>query len=140
MVCKQDFKSFLFQLKASLKVIFNLCPPTKIDCSRMFFSINDVILNECSSFTYLGHVISNDCKDDLDIKRQYKSLYAKGNSLTSAFPHASTGVKSLIFKSHCSSLYTCQLWSCFLQSSMKKLEVAYHGTFKMMLYLYTIDF
>ena len=103
------------------------------NCSTPRFTLSNFVLKECDSFTYLGHIISNDCNDDLDIHRQCKSLYARGNSLTRAFPQTSDYVKSVLFKSYCTLLYTCQLWSCFLQSSMKKLEVAYHGALKMML-------
>ena len=102
-------------------------------CSTPTFKLSNFVLKECVSFTYLGHVICNDCTDDLDIYRQCKSLYARGNSLTRAFPYSSVHVKSVLFKAYCTPMYSCQLWSSFLQSSKKKLEVAYHGAFKMML-------
>jgi hypothetical protein len=102
-------------------------------CLLPCFYLNGDILEVCNTYKYLGHVISNDGSDDLDIQRQYKSVYAKGNSLTRAFSSCSTDVKSVLFKSFCSSLYTCQLWSCYKQSTMKKLHVAYHSSLKFML-------
>ena len=99
------------------------------------FTIGNGVLEEVSSFTYLGHIISNDLKDDLDINRQCKSLYARGNSLIRTFSHCSFTVKKVLFTSYCTSLYTCQLWSSYKQSSMKRLCVAYHGIFKKMLNL-----
>ena len=47
------------------------------------FELNDNIyilprVNQCK---YLGHVITDDLKDDNDIARQYKRIYAQGNAL-----------------------------------------------------------
>ena len=39
-------------------------------------------VNQCK---YLGHVITDDLKDDNDIARQYKRIYAQGNALMRKF-------------------------------------------------------
>ena len=57
---------------------------------------------------YLGHVISADMKDDLDIMRQCRQLYAQGNARR--FHMCSDNVKVSLFHSYCSSLFTSQLW------------------------------
>ena len=76
---------------------------------------------------YLGHVISVDMKDDLDIMRQCRQLYAQGNALARRFHMCSDNVKVTMFRSYCSSLYTSQLWWKYRVSSIKKLYVAYNN-------------
>ena len=45
----------------------------------------------------------------------------------------SNSIKALLFKSYCSSLYTCQLWSNYKTATLRRLNVAFHCTFKQML-------
>ena len=105
----------------------------------LHFFLGNVILKECSSFKYLGHFLSDDGSDDLDIQRQYKSIYARGNSLIRKFHMCSNSVKSLLFKSYCSSMYTCHLWRSYKQTTVRKLRVAFHCTFKQLLNLSRFD-
>ena len=84
---------------------------------------------------YLGHVISADMKDDLDIMRQCRQLYAQGNALARCFHMCSDNVKVTIFRSYCSSLYTSQLWWKYKVNSIRKLYVAYNNAFRMLFML-----
>ena len=72
-------------------------------------------------------------KDDLDIKRQCRQLYAHGNALARRFHMCSDIVKVTIFRSCCSSLYTSQLWWKYKVNSIRKLlYVAYNNAFRML--------
>ena len=84
---------------------------------------------------YLGHVISADMKDDLDIMRQCRQLYAQGNALARRFHMCSGTVKVTIFRSYCSSLYTSQLLWKYKVNSIRKLYVAYNNAFRMLFML-----
>ena len=81
---------------------------------------------------YLGHVISADMKDDLDIMRQCRQLYAQGNAIARRFHMCSDNVKATLFRSYCSSLYTSQLWWKYRVNSIRKLYVAYNNAFRML--------
>ena len=94
------------------------------------FSLGQYNLDECYSYKYLGHLICNDLNDNIDINRQCRSIYARGNSLIRKFHRCSDDVKVTLFKSYCSSLYTGQLWYRYSQSVYRKINVAYHGVFK----------
>ena len=94
------------------------------------FSLGQCNLNECYSYKYLGHFICSDLNDNIDINRQCRSIYAKGNSLIRKFYKCSDAVKVTLFKSYCSSLYTSELWCRYTQSMYRKINVAYHGVFK----------
>ena len=55
------------------------------DFSLPSFGMNGESINEVPFVKYLGHVISADMKDDLDIMRQCRQLYAQGNALARRF-------------------------------------------------------
>ena len=79
---------------------------------------------------YLGCFISEDSYDDCDIKRQIRSIYARGNVLIKKFKHCSNDVKVKLFKSYCSSFYGCTLWSSYRTQTYTKLNVAYKQIFR----------
>ena len=64
-------------------------------------------VNKCK---YLGLVLTEDLSDNDDMASQYKRIYAQGNALIRKFYMCTEGVKCTLFKSSCTSLYTCQLW------------------------------
>ena len=88
----------------------------------------------------LGHVITDDLKDDNDIARQYKRIYAQGNALIRKFYMCSDHVKCTLFRSLCTSLYTCQLWCNHKSESIRKLYVAYNNraVFNVLLYVHVM--
>ena len=82
---------------------------------------------------YLGHVISAGMKDDLDIMRQCRQLYAQGNALARRFHMCSDNVKVTLFRSILFSIaYTSQLWWKYRVNSIRKLYVAYNNAFRML--------
>ena len=49
------------------------------------FKLCDNDLSEVDEAKYLGHLIKNDGKDDIDIQKACGKLYAQGNSLIRKF-------------------------------------------------------
>ena len=96
------------------------------------FELNDNILPRVNQCKYLGHVITDDLKDDNDIARQYKIIYAHGNALIRKFYMCSDHVKCTLFRSFCTSLYTCQLWCNYKSLSIRKVYVAYNNVFRLL--------
>ena len=74
-------------------------------------------------------------KDDLDIMRQCRQLYAQCNALARSLNMSSDNVKVTIFRSYCSSLYTSQLWWKYRVSSIRKFYVAYNNAVRMVFLL-----
>ena len=62
-------------------------------------------LNFGEKFRYLGHVMTADCRDDKDIKKQFRN--AVGNMLVRKFSFAPIEAKIQLFKSYCSPIYGC---------------------------------
>ena len=63
------------------------------------FYLDQHALVECVSYKYLGHYIFCNRNDDLDISRQCRFIYAKGNALIRKFYKCSDDVKVTLFKS-----------------------------------------
>ena len=100
------------------------------------FSINPIVylcgkrLAFVKQFKYLGHLITDNLFDDLDIKRQYRSLCIRANMLRRNFYMCSHETKLTLFKSYCMSLYTAELWCRFTKTEMTKLTVCYNNSLR----------
>ena len=97
-----------------------------------FIFCGDVV-KEQSSIKYLGHFLTVDLSDDMDIKRQCKSLYVQGNTILRKFHMCSDEVKLKLFQSYCTPMYTAQLWCNFMKKSVNELLVAYNNILKLFL-------
>jgi len=73
------------------------------------------------TYIYLGHIVNSKLKDDPDIMKQTRSLCA---SLTN-FPVLQLGTKVMLFRTYCTQIYGCPLWTNMFQYSYNKLHVAY---------------
>ena len=71
-----------------------------------------------------------DCRDDKDIKKQFRRQNADGNLLVRKFSFTPIEAKINLFKSYCYPIYGCALWRHSFQSSIRKLTVSYSDTLK----------
>ena len=91
-------------------------------------------LNFIEEFRYLGsNVITTDCRDDKDIKKQFWRQNTVGDMLVRKFSFAPVEAKSQLFKSYCYPIYGCALWRRSYLNSIRKLTVSYSDTFKRLL-------
>ena len=88
------------------------------------FYLSGSKLTEVSEFKYLGHIIQNDLKDDKDIARATRALYATGMSIVRRFSKCTYNVKLRLFKTYCGQVYTAHLWNNYNLISLGKLRVA----------------
>ncbi|XP_013144898.1 PREDICTED: uncharacterized protein LOC106108310, partial [Papilio polytes] len=89
--------------------------------------LNGVDLRRVSSFKYLGHVVTEDLKDDNDIERERRAMAVRANMLARRFARCSTDVKITLFKAYCQSFYTCNLWISYTQRAISALRVQYNN-------------
>ena len=88
-------------------------------------------LTEVQDTKYLGHYITADGKDDLDINRACRQLYAQGNSLIRKCSMCTEKVKVKLFQTYCSQFYCAHLWRFNKTSKMyRKINVAYNNVFR----------
>ena len=90
--------------------------------------INGVLVEQVDSVKYLGHFLTNELSDDIDIRRQCLVLNVRGNMLCRKFHMCSVRVKLKLFNSYCSSLYTPYLWWNYRKMSVTKLQITFHNT------------
>lgn len=93
--------------------------------------LNGISLNVVQNFKYLGHVVTEDLKDDSDIERERRAMAVRCNMLARRFARCSFEVKTTLFKAFCQTLYTCNLWINYTQRAFNALRVQYNNAFRM---------
>lgn len=78
-------------------------------------------------FKYLGHWVTDDLRDNMDIERGWRSLAVRCNMLARRFARCTNAVKITLFKAHCQSFYTCSLWVSYSQRAYSDLRVQYNA-------------
>ncbi len=84
------------------------------------FELNNVVLTRVTKYKYIGHCISDDLSDDDNMSRQYRHIYAQDNALLRKLFMCTESVKITLFRSFCTSLYTCELWWNYRSESLRK--------------------
>lgn len=111
----------IFQPKDRLRRINSAFPNLQFGCDTL------AIVN---NFKYLGHIITDDLRDDLDMQREMRNLFVRTNILKCKFAKCSVEVKVSLFKAYCICLYGSALWKSHSYSSLNKLHRAYHKCIK----------
>jgi len=81
--------------------------PLLNDCR---FQIGGNNMEMVSSYCHLGHIVTSNLDDSLDIINRQSSFTGQVNSLLCSFGDLSCDVKIRLFRSYCFSLYGCELW------------------------------
>ena len=131
-ICSQYAKEFdiIYNAKKSCVMSFM---PNRLNLYVPSFSLDGVLLQVVTEQKYLGVFIRNDCNDVVDIKRQSRAIYARGNMLVRKFRHCNDAVKVQLFKSYCTPLYGAPLWKCFTKSAIQNVKTAYNNCFRYLL-------
>ena len=100
------------------------------------FKLCKEVLSEVSETKYLGYYLTADGKDDRDMTRACRQLYAQGNSLVRKFHMCTEKVKIKLFTTYCSQFYCAQLWQYReFEKAYRKVKVAYNNVFRFFLRL-----
>ena len=92
--------------------------------------LNNETVAEVQQTRYLGVILRNDNKDDEDIMRVCRYVYAFGNSLIKGFGNCSKSVKTRLFQTYMYQLYGLSSWGRFKCATLQKLRVAYNTMFR----------
>ncbi|XP_063636146.1 uncharacterized protein LOC134806755 [Cydia splendana] len=90
-------------------------------------------LKHVSEFKYLGHWVTADPSDGMDMERERRSTAVRCNMLARRFARCTKEVKITFFKAYCQSFYTCSLWVRYTQSTLNTLRVQYNNAFRILL-------
>lgn len=93
------------------------------------------LLQRVTQFKYLGHIVTEDLKDNLDMERERRALAVRGSMVARRFAGCSVPVKITLFKAFCQTFYTSSLWANHTQRANNALRVQYNNTFRMLLRL-----
>ena len=89
----------------------------------LYVYLNGEVILQVDSVKYLGHHLTNDLHDDLDIRRQCRAINVRGNILFRKFHMCSVSVKLKLFNSYCASMYVYSSLVVELQENVN-LQVA----------------
>ena len=104
-------------------ICFRSSPEVKFT-GKFFFSGH--LLEFSDTVTHLGHVLHCSLDDGPDIKRATLEMCKKANVVLSTFSACDPHVKTVLFSSHCLSLYGGVLWDITC-NQIKSLEVAFNN-------------
>ena len=88
------------------------------------FHLGHLNIKAVEKETYLGYIINTDMSDDDHISKEIRNIYARGNMLIRNFKHCTTGVKIILFKTHC-----CPMWTKFRIGTIGKVNAAFNKVF-----------
>ncbi|KAJ0171690.1 hypothetical protein K1T71_012453 [Dendrolimus kikuchii] len=71
----------------------------------------------------------------MDLDRQRRALSVRSNMLARRFARCSDNVKMLLFKTYCTTIYTCELWCKYTKAEYSALRVQYNNALRIMLRL-----
>lgn len=94
--------------------------------------LEDKQLEWVQEFRYLGHILSPDLRDSLDLDRERRALSVRANMIGRRFCKCSREAKLMLFRSYCQALYTPQLWSSFTLEDYRKLKVQYNDAYRLL--------
>jgi hypothetical protein len=100
----------------------------KLDLPPVF--LNGQQLARSSKVKYLGVLLTENSRDDEELSRQKRNLYARCNLFFRKFKKCSDGVKRQLFLTYCSTLYCMPVWYKYSVASFSKLNVAYNNVFR----------
>ena len=107
--------------------------PSRYNLSIPNVTLNAVLLVYTDSIKYLGVFLSQSFKDDVDIKRQLRCLYASANTIIRKFACCTVPVKLQLLEAYCLNFYCSTLWCDYTKQCMSKLRVAYNNIFRSIL-------
>ena len=117
----------LFNPVKSVCIVFKPCR-FKLYCPTI--SIGTEPLTYVNTVKYLGFVFCENKKDNEDMLKQMRSLYAKSNKVIGMFNHCTVDVKLLLIKSYCTSFYGGYLWFDYKAKTFSKLRVAFNNVYR----------
>ncbi len=138
-VCEQYASNNVIKYNSIKTVCMTVLPKWLKSVTIPKFVLNDVELKTVKKQKYLGVFITDDLTDDADMERQRKSIYCTGNMLIRRFKFCYDDVKIVLFKTYCSNMYGCHLWSDFRKASNNKLKVAYNSICRYLMKLDRMD-
>ena len=141
-IALQDLLNICHSYSITVDVNFNalksFCAAFTIKLFKLRFpelNINTTLIPYTDSIKYLGFTFTNSHKDDNDMLRQMRMLYARFNRLVRLFQSCSRNVFIELGRSFCGSFYCNYLWTYYNKASFSKIRVAYNDLYRKTLHV-----
>ena len=108
-ICEFFAINHYIDFNVNKSVCLNVLPQSARSLSSPNIYLAGLILKYVKSLKYLGHFIREDFTDKLDLDREIRNLYCRGNQLVRKFGFCSTEIKCSLLRTFCYSLYTSSL-------------------------------
>ena len=82
-----------------------------VQMNNCYFSVGGTPLARVDIYVYLGHIINCQLNDNDDIMHKRNRVIGQSNNVMCYFNKLDLFVRIKLFKSYCSSMYGCELWS-----------------------------
>ena len=107
--------------------------PARYDLNIVQMHLHGNALVYTRDIKYLGVIISDDLKDNLDMNCKLHILYAGANTILSKFAQCSIPVKCVLVESFCLNIYCSYLWCNYSKENISKIRVAYNNIYRKLL-------
>ena len=94
------------------------------------FTAGNTALKFVNQFKYLGNILTQNLRDDVDIEREIKCLFVRCNILMSRFKYCSLSVKLKLFQSYCICFYNTALWNSHNKATLDRFVSCYNKCVK----------
>ena len=121
-VCRSFAVSHKLEFNASKTQLIRFYAPSVAPITPSIY-FNSTLLSYSNQVVHLGHILTNNLNDTMDIMRVVKDLNRKANFVLCTFHAADPFVKTFLLQSYCLSLYGCCLWS-LNSPSISLIEIA----------------
>jgi len=113
-ICEEFANTFSVRVNASkskcIVVEYRHKTNSLSSCRNVRFTMGGSDIEIVDSWPHLGHVISRNLNDNLDIECCHNKLVAQVNSVLCNFASVDAIVKMKLLQNYCLSLYGCELW------------------------------
>ena len=129
-VCESVGESLSIKFNTDKSVCMCFIPSGYHELPIYDVKLNGLPLTFVSETKYLGHIISSDLSDRLDLEKTRRAIYARGNTLVRRFGCCSENVKIVLFRSYVTPLYCSHIWANYTQQQFRSVKVAYNCIFR----------
>ena len=124
--------SMSLNIAKTVTVIFS---PYKNNCRLLClfprFELGGLLVSIVPTCKYLGHWLSSDENDNVDITYQTRQLFARTNFLIRRFAKCSYQVKLCLFRAYCMNFHGVALWNHYSGYVIQKFQAAYNKCIKL---------
>ena len=132
-LCEEYAKAHDMLFNARKTVCMALTPRKLRNMTLPTISLCGHALSFVTEYKYLGYLVSNanTRTDDLEIRRQYRALCCRANSLSRKFAMCTYAVKRYLYNTYCCNISCMHLWHSFHKADLSKFKVCYNNAARM---------